>query len=92
LDAIKVDRSFVDGIGVDEEDSAIVAAIVEIARSLGLQVIAEGVESEAQLEHLRALGCQSAQGYLFAGPLSHEAMEAFLAGEDPTRARPALAG
>jgi diguanylate cyclase (GGDEF)-like protein len=92
LDAIKVDRSFVDGIGVDEEDSAIVAAIVEIARSLGLQVIAEGVESEAQLEHLRALGCQSAQGYLFAGPLSHEAMEAFLTGEDPTRARPALAG
>src|SRR5919198_1353171 len=55
LDVIKVDRSFVDGVGADDEDTAIVAAIVEIARSLGLQVIAEGVEGEVQLDRLREL-------------------------------------
>jgi diguanylate cyclase (GGDEF)-like protein len=92
LDVIKIDRSFVDGLGVDEEDSAIVAAIVEIARSLGLQVIAEGVETEDQLAHLRTLGCHSAQGYLCSGALAREDMDAFLASQDQRRTRTALAG
>jgi diguanylate cyclase (GGDEF)-like protein len=83
LDVIKIDRSFVDGVGADDEDTAIVAAIVEIARSLGLQVIAEGVEGEVQLERLRQLGCHGAQGYLFSGPLPGEAFAAFLADEQP---------
>jgi EAL domain-containing protein (putative c-di-GMP-specific phosphodiesterase class I) len=88
LDVIKVDRSFVDGVGAEEEDTAIVAAIVEIARSLGLQVIAEGVEGEVQLQRLRELGCHGAQGYLFSGPLPGEAFAAFLEAEerDPARA------
>jgi EAL domain-containing protein (putative c-di-GMP-specific phosphodiesterase class I) len=82
LDVIKIDRSFVDGVGAEDEDTAIVAAIVEIARSLGLQVIAEGVEGEVQLERLRELGCHGAQGYLFSGPVQGEAFAAFLEAEE----------
>ena len=73
LDVIKIDRSFVAGVGAEDEDTAIVAAIVEIARSLGLQVVAEGVEGEVQLERLRELGCHAVQGYLFSGPLHGDA-------------------
>ncbi|HEY7618126.1 MAG TPA: EAL domain-containing protein [Solirubrobacteraceae bacterium] len=86
LDVIKVDRSFVDGVGAEDEDTAIVAAIVDIARSLGLQVIAEGVEGEVQLQRLRELGCHGAQGYLFSGPLPGDAFAAFLADEEATPA------
>jgi diguanylate cyclase (GGDEF)-like protein len=91
LDVIKVDRSFVDGVGAEDEDTAIVAAIVDIARSLGLQVIAEGVEGEVQLQRLRELGCHGAQGYLFSGPLAGDAFAAFLA-EEAADAAPAAAG
>jgi len=91
LDVIKIDRSFVDGVGAEDEDTAIVAAIVDIARSLGLQVIAEGVEGEVQLERLRELGCHAAQGYLFSGPMQGDAFAAFLAGDEP-RSASAVAG
>jgi diguanylate cyclase (GGDEF)-like protein len=91
LDVIKIDRSFVDGVGAEDEDTAIVAAIVDIARSLGLQVIAEGVEGEVQLERLRELGCHAAQGYLFSGPMQGDAFAAFLAGDEP-RSATAVAG
>jgi diguanylate cyclase (GGDEF)-like protein len=91
LDVIKIDRSFVDGVGAEDEDTAIVAAIVDIARSLGLQVIAEGVEGEVQLDRLRELGCHAAQGYLFSGPMHGEDFAAFLAGEDDPRSA-AVAG
>jgi EAL domain-containing protein (putative c-di-GMP-specific phosphodiesterase class I) len=83
LDVIKIDRSFVDGLGAEDEDTAIVAAIVDIARSLGLQVIAEGVEGEVQLERLRQLGCHSVQGYLFSGPMRGDDFAAFLASDEP---------
>ena len=83
LDVIKIDRSFVAGVGAEDEDTAIVAAIVEIARSLGLQVVAEGVEGEVQLERLRELGCHAVQGYLFSGPLHGDAFASFLADEEP---------
>ena len=86
LDVIKIDRSFVAGVGAEDEDTAIVAAIVEIARSLGLQVVAEGVEGEVQLERLRELGCHAVQGYLFSGPLHGDAFAAFLADEEPDAA------
>jgi diguanylate cyclase (GGDEF)-like protein len=86
LDVIKIDRSFVDGVGAEDEDTAIVAAIVDIARSLGLQVIAEGVEGEVQLARLRELGCHAAQGYFFSGPVQGEEFAAFLAGEEPRSA------
>ncbi|MGE5408110.1 MAG: putative bifunctional diguanylate cyclase/phosphodiesterase, partial [Syntrophothermus sp.] len=63
--ALKIDRSFVDGLGIEQERTAIVEAIIGMARALSLDVIAEGVENEAQLAELRRLGCDSAQGHLF---------------------------
>jgi diguanylate cyclase (GGDEF)-like protein/PAS domain S-box-containing protein len=69
LDVLKIDRSFVAGLGRDEEDSAIVAAIVQMARTLGLSVVAEGVERPEQLERLRELDCDRAQGRLIAEPM-----------------------
>ena len=69
LQSIKIDRSFVAGVVEHAEDRAVVAAMVGMAAALGLQVVAEGVETEAQLDELRRLGCQLAQGYLIARPL-----------------------
>ena len=66
VDAVKVDRSFVDGLANDPEDIAIVAAIISLAHSLGIEVIAEGVETPAQLEALQGMGCELAQGYFFS--------------------------
>ena len=66
VDVLKVDRSFVDGLGDDAEDTAIVTAVVSMSRALGLQVVAEGVETERQLDELRRLGCDRAQGFLFS--------------------------
>ena len=67
---VKVDRSFVQGLGVDEEDERIVAAVIDLAANLGLRSIAEGVETADQLRRLRELGCDETQGYLFAYPLA----------------------
>ncbi len=68
VDVLKVDQSFVSGLGPDPEDSTIVAAIVNLANTLELEAIAEGLESFDQLERLRGLGCHLAQGYYFAEP------------------------
>ncbi len=69
LDILKVDRSFVEGLGTSPEGEAIVSAVITLAHALGLQVVAEGVETTRQLEVLRAFGCDLAQGYLFSRPL-----------------------
>lgn len=78
VDTLKIDRSFVDGLGPEVEDSVIVAAIISLAATLNLQVIAEGVETAEQLSHLRNLGCDFAQGYLFAKPISADEMTKLL--------------
>ena len=65
---LKIDRSFVDGLGHDPDDTAIVQAIMVLASSLGLRVTAEGVETDTQLAELVRLGCDRVQGYLFARP------------------------
>jgi diguanylate cyclase (GGDEF)-like protein/PAS domain S-box-containing protein len=78
FDALKIDRSFVDALGVEQERTAIVEAIVGMARALSLDVIAEGVENEAQLSELRRLGCDYAQGYLFSRALPAEKISSLL--------------
>jgi diguanylate cyclase (GGDEF)-like protein len=69
VDGIKIDRSFVQGLGPGTSDRAIAAAIVALGHSLGLEVVAEGVETEEHLSVLRDLGCDTAQGFLFGEPL-----------------------
>ncbi|MEX0768805.1 MAG: bifunctional diguanylate cyclase/phosphodiesterase [Microthrixaceae bacterium] len=78
VDALKIDREFVVGLGVDEQATAIVAAIVQLAKALGLSVVAEGIETQVQLDCLRGLGCAIGQGYLFARPVPADAAEKFL--------------
>jgi predicted signal transduction protein with EAL and GGDEF domain len=69
VDLLKVDRSFVAGLGAENGDEAIVAAIIRLAHTLGLEAVAEGVETAAQLARLRALGCNLAQGFYLARPM-----------------------
>ena len=75
---LKIDQSFVRDITVDSNDTAIVAAIINMAKSMNLQVIAEGIETAAQLNVLRAEGCSMGQGYYFCVPLSADALLPFL--------------
>jgi diguanylate cyclase (GGDEF)-like protein/PAS domain S-box-containing protein len=76
--ALKIDRSFVAGIGRETSDPAIVRTIIEMARTLGATVIAEGVETAAQMEFLRQHGCHQAQGYFFARPMPVEDFRALI--------------
>ena len=78
VDILKIDRSFVDGLGTDPEDTAIVEAVITLARTLGLVATAEGVETAEQLANLRALDCELGQGYYFAKPLPAAAAGALL--------------
>jgi EAL domain-containing protein (putative c-di-GMP-specific phosphodiesterase class I) len=82
LHALKVDRSFISGLDGDERNSAIVAAVVMLATTLGLTAIAEGVETEAQAAQARALGCDISQGYFFVAPEPPEQIEERFGGDD----------
>ena len=79
LDVLKIDRSFVAGLGADEGDGAIVTAIIGMARALGLTVVAEGVENREQLARLIQVGCDRAQGFLFAPPIPADRIERMIA-------------
>jgi EAL domain-containing protein (putative c-di-GMP-specific phosphodiesterase class I) len=84
---LKVDQSFVAGLGHDDGDSAIVRAVIELAHSLGLTAVAEGVETAQQMAALRRLGCDAAQGYYFDRPGSPAAISALLhSGSHPAHA------
>ncbi|GHA20906.1 putative bifunctional diguanylate cyclase/phosphodiesterase [Oceanisphaera arctica] len=78
LDVLKIDRSFVNDIGGDPSHEAILQAIVTLSKNLNLRVVAEGVETEAQLTFLRKLHCHSIQGYFISKPKSAEQIEALL--------------
>jgi EAL domain-containing protein (putative c-di-GMP-specific phosphodiesterase class I)/GGDEF domain-containing protein len=85
LDFVKVDRLFVREVDRGATGRAIVAAIVDLSHALGLQVVAEGVETPKQLEALRELGCDRAQGFLFARPVDAEAVLQLVLAEDEPR-------
>jgi EAL domain-containing protein (putative c-di-GMP-specific phosphodiesterase class I) len=78
IDTLKIDRSFVKDLHVDKDDAAICAAILAMSRQLGLNVVAEGVETLEQLEFLRHHGCNQIQGYLCSKPLTAEQFLAML--------------
>lgn len=79
IDRIKIDRRFIAPLGLDDEAGAVVGAIVRLAKAMRLQVLAEGVETPAQRELLRAVGCTHAQGFLFSPPTPAETIDALLA-------------
>jgi diguanylate cyclase (GGDEF)-like protein len=72
VDEVKIDKSFVDGVAIDPQEAAIVAAVISLSHALGLRTVAEGVESVAQVDRLRTLGCDTAQGYFFWRPVAPE--------------------
>jgi EAL domain-containing protein (putative c-di-GMP-specific phosphodiesterase class I) len=78
IDKLKVDQSFVRDISIDSDDAAIVAAIIAMAHSLKLSVIAEGVETETQLQYLRDKKCDEVQGYFYSKPLAADRLESYL--------------
>lgn len=78
IDTLKIDRAFVRDMAVDSNDAAIVRAIVGVAKSLGLQLVAEGIETAEQLECLRKLDCECGQGFYFSPPVSAESIRAML--------------
>jgi EAL domain-containing protein (putative c-di-GMP-specific phosphodiesterase class I) len=80
IHTLKIDRTFVDRMGEAESDLEIVKTIVRLAKNLGLSIIAEGVETEEQLEQLIELGCEEAQGFLFSRAVENTVAEGLLAG------------
>lgn len=79
VDVLKIDRSFVTGLGTGTQDAAIVRSVIALARTLGMRVTAEGVETAAQAGELGALGCHVGQGFFFARPIPGEQVAAMLA-------------
>ncbi len=76
LDIVKVDKLFVDGLGVDDDDSAIVGSVIDLAHAIGAAAVAEGVQRPHQLDVLRQFGCDLAQGFLWSPPVPAEHLEA----------------
>jgi diguanylate cyclase (GGDEF)-like protein len=79
---VKIDRSFVQGLETDGEYAAVVRSAIDMGHSLGMKVVAEGIETELAADRLRALGCDIAQGYLYAKPMPLDQLERWLEGRD----------
>jgi diguanylate cyclase (GGDEF)-like protein len=93
LDCLKIDKSFIDGMGRERESAAIVHSIIHLGRALGLGIIAEGVETETQVQALRLAGASHLQGYFFSRPVTADiaaemAQARFIGGEDDTAGDP----
>src|SRR5690606_4936269 len=82
FDTLKLDKTFIEGVNVSRRDTAIVQSVLALGRAFGLRTIAEGVETQTQLQFLLAHGCEQAQGYLFSAPLSADALAQLLASRD----------
>jgi EAL domain-containing protein (putative c-di-GMP-specific phosphodiesterase class I) len=80
---LKIDRSFIQDVATNPDDAAITAAIISMAKSLKLKVIAEGVENEGQMSFLRANHCDEIQGYYFSKPLAVDKVADKLRGDHP---------
>jgi EAL domain-containing protein (putative c-di-GMP-specific phosphodiesterase class I) len=80
IDILKIHESFVRGLDGDPGESSIVGAVIELAHALGLTVVAEGVETDAELGELKSLGCDAAQGFLFSQPVPGDRADAIVAG------------
>ena len=81
ISTLKIDRSFISPITEDGGNTEIVETIVMLARNMGMKVIAEGVETATQLDQLKKLNCEGAQGYYFSQPMCFEQVQPFLRGE-----------
>jgi EAL domain-containing protein (putative c-di-GMP-specific phosphodiesterase class I) len=80
IDRLKIDRSFIDDLGVDADERAIAVAIINLAKTLKLAAVAEGVERQEQLDFLREYGCDQFQGYLAGSPVPAGEFSAFFRG------------
>jgi EAL domain-containing protein (putative c-di-GMP-specific phosphodiesterase class I) len=89
IDTLKIDRSFVGGMDGSDNDGAIVEGVIRLAHALGLEAVAEGVETPEQRARLEALGCELGQGYLWARPMPLDALAAWF---DNAEAAATLAG
>lgn len=90
IDRLKIDRSFVQDLPHDEDDTAIARAVIALGHSLGLRVIAEGVETAAQAQFLLDEGCQEAQGYYYSRPVAADAVAGLMRGNGLARSAPGL--
>ena len=81
--ALKVDKSFVSALGHDERLTGVVEATINIGKSLSMKVVAEGVETESQLQILSNMGCELVQGYLFSKPVDAETATGYLRDDPP---------
>lgn len=86
VDVLKIDRSFLKGVGSDADDTAIVGALIGLGQSLGIETVAEGVETRQQAAFVRAHGCCTAQGYLYGAATSSECVPAVVASFGTARA------
>jgi diguanylate cyclase (GGDEF)-like protein/PAS domain S-box-containing protein len=89
VDTLKIDRSFVDGLGSDPQDTAIVRSVVALAKSLELSITAEGIETPTQQAHLTRLGCERGQGYLFSKPVPNTECDELLRANAAHQLQPA---
>ncbi len=87
IDALKLDRSLVDKLETDKRTQVVVKSLLSMARSLNVTTVAEGVERKSQVNLLKALGCDTAQGYYFAKPMSDDELEAFMSSRDDSDRR-----
>jgi EAL domain-containing protein (putative c-di-GMP-specific phosphodiesterase class I) len=89
IDTVKMDRSFVHNLGHGSADSALVRSVVELGEALDMQIIAEGIEAQGQLDSVTGLRCDIGQGYFFAPPLDADAMRTLLSdGTAPAASKP----